>query len=403
MWAATKELRSPRARSLAGALAILIVAVGLLGSSSSAAPLCTGFGVTDISPIAGFVTGNTSTTISGCGFSGAGTLTVKFGSAAPIPVSPHSNDASLTVMSPAAGPGPVDVVVRLVPTPSGTDLVATTTNGFTYVAKPSITKIAPTKGPEAGGTSVHVTGSALASSVTGATTSVKFGATAAASLSAVTATSLKATSPPGTGTQNVTVTVTLPGGEAATSNGKPFDYIPAPTVTSVSPTSGAVTGGTDVTVTGTHFQPGAHVLFGPTDGSGGLAGDSTGTPVSVLSSTSIRVTTPPGIVGATNVVVLNPDGQSGALKSSDAGHFSYTGTAPSIATVSPATGSSLGGTSVTITGAGFLPNAKVAFAASGELSPPTGTSVVVAPDGTQITAKTPAHAAGLVDVVVTNI
>ena len=136
-------------------------------------------------------------------------------------------------------------------------------------------------------------------------------------------------------------------------------------MTSVSPTSGPVTGGTDVTVTGTHFQPGAQVLFGPSDGSTSFTDDLTGTPVSVLSSTSILVTAPPGIVGATNVVVLNPDGQSGALKSGSAGHYTYSGTAPSITSVSPATGSSLGGTPVTITGAGFLAGAKVAFAASG--------------------------------------
>jgi hypothetical protein len=122
-------------------------------------------------------------------------------------------------------------------------------------------------------------------------------------------------SPEGTGTKDVTFTVTLRGGESATSNGKPFEYVPAPTVTSVSPTSGPVTGGTNVTVTGTNFQPGAQVLFGPSDGSTSLTVDSTGTPVSVLSTTSILVTAPAGIVRATNVVVLNPDGQTGALES----------------------------------------------------------------------------------------
>ena len=397
MWAVTKGWRSPRALSAACVLALLLAAVGLRGSSSSAAPLCSGFGVTEISPAVGFVTGGTSVTISGCGFSGAGDLTVKFGGGSPITVSPHSNDASLTVMSPAAeAPGDVTVEVRLHPS-TGSDSVATTT--FTYVNKPALTKIAPASGPEAGGTSVHVTGSALTQ--TGATTGVEFG-DADASVSDVTGASLKAVSPAGTGTQDVTVTVTLPGGESATSNGLPFLYVPAPTVTSVSPTSGPVTGGTDVTVTGTHFQPGAQVLFGPSDGSTSFTDDLTGTPVSVLSSTSILVTAPPGIVGATNVVVLNPDGQSGALKSGSAGHYTYSGTAPSITSVSPATGSSLGGTPVTITGAGFLAGAKVAFAASGELSPRTGTSVVVSADGTQITANTPAHAAGQVDVVVTN-
>jgi IPT/TIG domain len=396
MWAATKGWTSPKARSFATVLAILVAGIGLQGSSSRAAP-CSGFGVTDISPAVGFVTGGTSATITGCGFSGPGTLTVKFGGGSPTTVTPAS-DTSLMVTSPsAAAPGDVTVEVRLHPS-SGPDSTGTTT--FTYVAKPAITKIAPASGPEAGGTSVHVTGSALTQ--TGATTAVKFGTTAAASVSDVSAVSLKAVSPAGTGTKDVTVTVTLPGGESATSNGKPFEYVPAPTVTSVSPTSGPVTGGTDVTVTGTGFQPGAHVLFGPSDGTLSLTDDLTGTPVSVLSSTSILVTAPPGIVGATNVVVVNPDGQSGALKSGSPGHFTYTGTAPSITSVSPATGSSLGGTTVTIAGAGLLANAKVAFAASGELSPPAGTNVVVSADGTQITAKTPAHAAGIVDVVVTN-
>ena len=90
MWAVTKGWRSPRALSAACVLALLLAAVGLQGSSSSAAPLCSGFGVTEISPAVGFVTGGTSVTISGCGFSGAGDLTVKFGGGSPITVSPHS-------------------------------------------------------------------------------------------------------------------------------------------------------------------------------------------------------------------------------------------------------------------------------------------------------------------------
>jgi len=157
MRAAMKEWRSPGARSSACVLAILLAAVGLQGSSSSAAP-CSGFGVTDISPAVGFVTGGTATTITGCGFAGAGTLTVKFGGGSPTTVTPAS-DTSLTATSPAAAaPGGVTVEVRLHPS-AGTDSVATTT--FTYVAKPAITKIAPARGPEGGGTSVHVKGSAL--------------------------------------------------------------------------------------------------------------------------------------------------------------------------------------------------------------------------------------------------
>jgi hypothetical protein len=389
MWAAAKGWTSPKARSAAAVLVLLLAGVGLQGSSSRAAS-CSGFGITDISPAVGFVTGGTSTTITGCGFSGSGTLTVKFGSASPITVSPAS-DTSLTVTTPSGSPGDATVEVRLHPS-SGTDSTATTT--FTYLAKPAITSIASHSGPEQGGTKVHVKGSALTE--TGATTSVDFGSTAAASLSDVTGTSLFAFSPAGTGTQNVTVTVTLPGGESATSNGLPFKFVPAPTVTSVAPTSGPVTGGTLVTVTGTGFQAGAQVLFGPSDGSSDLTQDSSGAPVAVLSATSILVTAPAGIVGATNVVVLNPDGQSGALKSSSAHPFTYTGTAPSITSVSPTSGSSLGGDSVTVNGAGFLPGAHVDFGTA------AGTAVTVSGDGTSLTVTTPAHAAGPVTVKVTN-
>jgi len=219
------------------------------------------------------------------------------------------------------------------------------------VPAPSITSISPTQGPEAGGTSVTVTGAHF-SPVSGSTTAVKFGTTNATSVSNVTDTSLSAVAPAGTGTKNVTVTVTPPSASAQTSNGVPFTYVPAPTVTSVSPTSGPVTGGTDVTITGDHFQPGAQVLFGPSATGG--SGDSPASPVQFVSATSLVATTRPGIVGATNVVVVNPDGQVGALTSGNANHYSFTGTAPSITSVSPTGGSSLGGTTVTLGGAGFL-------------------------------------------------
>ncbi len=67
----------------------------------------------------------------------------------------------------------------------------------------------------------------------------------------------------------------------------------------------------------------------------------------------------------------------------------------SVTLVSPANGSSLGGTNVTISGSGFNAGATVTFGGS------AATNVVVVNSG-QITAKTPAHAAGAVNVTVTN-
>lgn len=69
--------------------------------------------------------------------------------------------------------------------------------------------------------------------------------------------------------------------------------------------------------------------------------------------------------------------------------------APTVTSVSPTAGTTSGGTSVTITGTGFLSGATVSFGGTAA----TNVSIV---SSTSITATTPAHAAGTVNVVVTN-
>ena len=69
--------------------------------------------------------------------------------------------------------------------------------------------------------------------------------------------------------------------------------------------------------------------------------------------------------------------------------------APTVSGVSPTSGTTAGGTPVTITGTGFLAGATVAFGTT------AATSVTVA-SSTTITATTPAHAAGAVNVAVNN-
>ena len=81
--------------------------------------------------------------------------------------------------------------------------------------------------------------------------------------------------------------------------------LPAPTVTSIDPTSGPFSGGTSVTVTGTGFVDGATVLFG------GLGATS----VTFNSSTSLTAVTPAQGSGTVSVTVFNPDSQSGTLSS----------------------------------------------------------------------------------------
>ena len=117
---------------------------------------------------------------------------------------------------------------------------------------------------------------------------------------------------------------------------------PAPTVTAVTPSTGTTAGGTVVTIAGTNLTTGATVTLG------GLAARS----VTVVGSTSIRATTGAHPAGPVDVVVRNPDGQQATLTSG----FTYAVFAdppPTVTSVSPGTGPTSGGTTVTISGFGF--------------------------------------------------
>jgi photosystem II stability/assembly factor-like uncharacterized protein len=80
---------------------------------------------------------------------------------------------------------------------------------------------------------------------------------------------------------------------------------PAPRVLAVTPSSGALAGGTEITITGNGFLPGASVRVA------GLAASN----VRVLSATTIKAVTPPAAVQTLflDVAVINPDGQSDTL------------------------------------------------------------------------------------------
>ncbi|PYX77052.1 MAG: hypothetical protein DMG72_03250 [Acidobacteria bacterium] len=136
-----------------------------------------------------------------------------------------------------------------------------------------------------------------------------------------------------------------------------------------------------MTVTGTGFAAGATVSLGGT----------AATNVTVVSSTSLTATTAAHAAGAVDVVVTNSDGQSGTLT----GGYTYTNPAPTVSAISPSSGTSSGGTAVTVTGTGFAAGATVSLGGT------AATNVTVV-SSTSLTATTAAHAAGAVDVVVTN-
>ncbi len=205
---------------------------------------------------------------------------------------------------------------------------------------PSVTNVSPDSGPIGGGTTVTITGTNL-----GEATAVGFGSTSATSFKVNSATSITAVAPAGTGT--VEVTVSAPGGESATSVADQFSYVPAPTVTEVSPNRGAEAGGTSVTITGTNLGEATSVKFGSSVAS-----------VTADSESSITALAPAGS-GTVDVAVSTAGGTS-ATGAAD--NFIYV-PPPSVTNVSPNAGPLGGGTSVTITGSNFNEVTAVEFGA----------------------------------------
>ena len=249
----------------------------------------------------------------------------------------------------------------------------------TTLPPPTLSGINPNSGSSAGGTAVTISGSGFQGGL-----AVTIGSGQATNVTVANSTTITATTPAGAvGTANVTVT--NPDGQTTTlASAFTYTQAPPPSVSGVSPNSGSTSGGTSVTVSGANFQTGATVSFGGANATG----------VSVQNSSTILATTPAGAAGAVDVVVTNPDGQSATLASG----YTYSQSvppSPSITSITPNTGSTSGGTTVSISGANFQTGATVTFGTA------AATSVNVQ-NSTTISALTPANAAGTVNVIVTN-
>ena len=322
-------------------------------------------------------------TITGTGFTGA--TVVDFGHAAAIFT--VGSPTTITAISRAGrrarwtSPSP----------PRAAPSATSPADQFTYVTAPAVTRSRPTVGPAAGGTSVTITGTGF----TG-TTTVHFGANAAF-FTVNGTTSITATSPVGTaGTVNVTVT--NPGGTSATSSADQFTYDAAPTVTSTTPTNGATTVAPSTTVTFTFSKAvnvsasaftlqcptGTPVAFSLAPAPPGGVTTYTLTPTSALPAGTTCTAT------AVASQITDPAGTHPAVN--DAVSFT-TGTAPTVTSLSKSTGSTAGGTTVTITGTHLGTTTSVVFGST------AGT--VTAKTATSVTVTTPTHAVGTVNVVVT--
>lgn len=312
--------------------------------------------LTGVQPAVLTAQGGQGVTLTGSGFTGASAVT--FGG---LPAASFTvlSDTQIHATTPALPAGPVAVVVVA---PAGT-----VTAGATAQAAPTITGLAPPSGPAAGGQVLAVgSGFSHASAIT-------FGGVPALAFTVLNDTTLDITAPahaPG----RVALQVTTPGGSASAD----YTYLPpAPTLSAISPASGPLAGGTQVTLTGQHLGGTLAVSFGGRPATG----------LAVVSDTSVSATAPAGAAAGSVAVTLTTLGGSATA----AQPFTYLG-ATALTQAAPASGATAGGTQVTLTGQGLLGATQVTF--GGEIA-----SFTVVSD-TRITATAPPHAAGAVAIAV---
>jgi hypothetical protein len=162
---------------------------------------------------------------------------------------------------------------------------------YTYTGqRPAVVRMEPSRGSLAGGTLVTFTGNGLAQ-----VTDVIFGDSSPGEILDASPTRLEVYAPPGRARGPVSVTLLGLGGLSL--QAPPFTYINRlPVLTSISPQSGSIRGGTRVEISGRRLAGVRSVRFG-----------SIKAPILSISSTLIIVRTPPGM-GVVPVTITTPNG-----------------------------------------------------------------------------------------------
>ena len=167
-----------------------------------------------------------------------------------------------------------------------------------------------------------------------------------------------------------------------------------PTVSSVSPNHGTTLGGTVVTITGTNLTGAEEVKFGAT----AVVCAGTVATCKVESSTEVKATTPAHAAEEVDVTVKTPGGTS-ATGPNDKYTFETPASPPTVSSVSPNHGTTLGGTVVTITGTNLTGAEEVKFGTTAVVCAGTVATCKVE-SSTEVKATTPAHVAEEVDLTV---
>jgi IPT/TIG domain len=322
------------------------VSVDVVTTTGTTAPLTYTYiaapALTGLSPTSGSTAGGNDVILTGTNFTGATDVHVGSSDLTPCPSAPcftFDTDSKITVTVPASTPGTFDVNVT---TPGGTS----GNQSYTYVAPPpppTLTSLSPTTGFTAGGNDVVLAGT----NFTGAT-SVDFGAlnpplctTPGFCFSIDTDTQITVHSVPAHAAGSVSVDVGNPSGTSGTLSY--FFVTPAPTLTSVVPSSGSTAGGNSVVLGGTNFTGATDVNVGSID----LKPCPSAPCFTVDSDIQITVTMPPSTPGPFNVDVVTLGGTTAGLS------YTFVAPIPTVTGVSPNAGAPAGGNKVILAGTDF--------------------------------------------------
>ena len=254
--------------------------------------------------------------------------------------------------------------------------------GYTPGTAPTFTSITPSSGPTSGNTGVTIRGTNF---VSGGLFNVKIGGNFATSVFVDSPLQISAVTPAGTvGPKNVVITNN--DGQIVTgTNAYTYTTATVPTFTSITPSSGPISGGTSVTILGGNFVNGGS--FGVSIG--GVAA----TNIVLVNANQITAVTPAGTAGSKDVVITNNDGQTAT------GTNAYTYTSapgPTFTSITPNSGPTTGGTLVSISGSNFVKGSGFNVQIDGRRLTVYGVS------STLIFGVTPAGTVGSKNVVITN-
>ena len=341
-------------------------------------------GVASLYPPTDKVDGGALALITGNGFDPA--MVVRFGNVQSPLVQVLSTRAANVVIPPGVA-GVVDVTIT---NPSGAHV--TLTDGFRYLDKdvvdtsipPALGGVVPSQGPTTGGSLVRVLGQNFAPDL-----KVYFGGTAATRVTVISPSLAVVETPAGTaGTAAVKITNGQPGAtlEDVLQNGWTYKAAGTlPTIASVWPTMGPVTGGTWVILNGTNLGNGAQVFFGMTPAAAVYSVDATR--VIALTAAAEAGTVDVGVTLASGDFVKQPS--AFAFYPVDP----LPADPPVLGAVVPALGDVAGGQTVQLIGSAFASGSRIFFGdKEATVMTSTGTS--------SWTIKTPAHSSGSVDVTI---